>query len=674
MPIERVINGVIYEFPDGTSEAVIRRFEAQKTTGAAAPAPATQAAPKPRAQPGVTGLPASVLQGLSFGFSDEAIAGLRSAMGKGNYEDLVKAEREALRKYAEEHPIRSTVGEVGGALIPAALTMGASLFPQTAARVMGPTAAKALVGTAPSVGRMAGYGAAQGATTAVGTSEKPMAELPAEALKGAVAGAAVAGGMGVLGKYVVAPGFSRLKAALGFGDGNKMADIAIAQALQKDGLTPEQAAAKMAALSRGEITLADMGENTTALLRRASSTPGPGRIEAKAALAQREAGRVPRVSDDLRSLMSGSKDFYTDVQDLIKKRSEDAKALYDAAYSAAPVFGPDTAPEIAKLRNLPSFQKAMQQGAKRMADLDLDIADPKNTLRALHETKLALDDMINEAMRGGNTNQAKTLIDMKQRMLLDMEKASPEYRIARQSYAGDSEMLTAMEEGRKVYTMPEPEMRKLIKRFENSPSEYDAFRAGISQSMLEKLRMAGPTADPSTTILGRDAEQKLRRAFRDDAAFDEFKNRLLQERQMLTTEKTGFRRTPVDTDLQDASGGVGAATALAQGRPVTAALEAARMNFPRAVGMPPQVSEPVVRKLTTPSPSVDPVINSIMQSLKAQEQQLLQATGVANAGAGMVGGLSAAREPMLQYPEDSMTPGPGPSGSTAGSPLSSLRP
>ena len=37
---------------------------------------------------------------------------------------------------------------------------------------------------------------------------------------------------------------------------------------------------------------------------------------------------------------------------------------------------------------------------------------------------------------------------------------------ARLAYAGDSEMLTAMEEGRKIYQLPEMEMRKLIERNE----------------------------------------------------------------------------------------------------------------------------------------------------------------------------------------------------------------
>jgi hypothetical protein len=673
MTIERVINGTIYEFPDGTSEATIRKFTLNKAGTPDTPAPAAPARPqakRPEAMmPGAAG---QALQGLSMGFSDEAIARLRSLGGNQNYEDLVKAEREGLRKYAEENPRTAMASELGGALIPAVATGGASAIPQTA-KVLGPKLANMLFGSAPSIPRMMGYGAGSGAVTAVGTSEKEPAEWGSEALKGGAAGAVTTGAAGLLGKYVAMPAFNKVKTALGFGDANKAADIAIVRALEKDGMTPDQALAKMQAMTRGEITLADLGENTAALLRRATAAPSPARALGKSELATREIERIPRVSEDLRTLMSGSKDFYTDVLDLIKKRADDADPLYNAAWSSGTAFSPTTAPDIARLRNLPSFQEAMKGGAKRMADLGIDISDPKNTLRGLHETKLALDDMIEKAMTSDRgANQARTLIGMKERLLADMEKASPEYRIARQAFAGDSELLTAMKEGQRIYALPEMDMRKLIDRFKDSPSEYDAFRAGISQAMLEKLRTAGPTADPMKSILSRDAEQKLRRAFRDDAAFDEFKSRLLQERIMLQTEKSGFRRTPVDTDLDQGAGGVGAAANLVAGRPFTAAGEALRAQFPNMMGMPPRIAQPTTEKLLTPTAKVDTVIDSIMSSLKQQEQSLLTSSRAMNAGASLAGGLAAARDPKDQYPEDTMAPTQPPRPGPAPSPLGSM--
>jgi hypothetical protein len=660
MAKERIINGVIYEFPDSMNDAQIRRFELSKTGGASPTAtpgtpPPTSAGPRPA--PLLDGFGGAALQGLSMGFSDEAIARMRALGGKHSYEDYVKAEREAQRKYAEEHPVLSTTAELTGGLAPALVTGGAGSIPAIT-RTLGPKAAAYLSGTSPTIARMMGYGAASGATTAVGTSEKPLSELPMEAVRGGTSGALTTGALGLTGKYVAMPMYSRFKSALGFGDTNKMADTVIAKALEKDGLTPETALAKMQAAARGEITLADLGENTAKLLRTATAAPGAARREAKDVLATRELERIPRVSEDMRTLMSGSKDFYTDVQDLMKKRRDEADVLYQAAWDSKARFTPKTAPDIERLRNLPSFKEAMKAGAKRMEDAGLDITDPKNVLRGLHETKIALDDMIAEAVRQGKGGQAGVLMGMKERLLKDMEKAAPDYKTARLAYAGDSEMLTAMEEGRKIYSMPEMDMRKLIDRFKDNPSEYDAFRAGIAQSMLEKLRVAGPTADPFKTVLGRDMEQKIRRAFRDEDSFNEFKRRLLDEQQMLTTEKTGFRKTAQDVDLDTGASGVGAATRLAQGNPLSAAIEAAQATIPRLTGFSPRVAAPIQQKLLTPTTKIDPVMDSIMQSLKEQEQMLLKASTGSNVGSAVVGGLSAARGTAEQYPEDTLAPAP----------------
>jgi hypothetical protein len=393
----------------------------------------------------------------------------------------------------------------------------------------------------------------------------------------------------------------------------------------------------------------------------------------KGELAAREMERVPRVSEDLRQLMSGSKDFYTDVTDLIKKRSTDADALYQAAWDSAPTFTPRNSRELEALRNLPTFRKAMEGGSRRMADQGLDINDPANVLRGLHETKLELDDMIEKAMTSDRgANQARILMDMKEKLLKAMERRSPEYRTAREAFAGDSEMLTAMKEGQRIYQLPELEMRKLITRFETSPSEYDAFRAGIAQAALERLRMSGATADPLKTVFPKGSEDKLRRAFRDDEAFDTFKARLGEEQAMLQTEKTGFRKTPVDTDLDTGASGVGAATALAQGRPGAAMFEAARAQFPNLVGMSPKVATPVAQKLLAPASKTDAVLDSIMSSLKQQEQELMTAVGTTGAIGAGAGALGAARGIPQQYPEDTLS-APGMQPPTAGgSPLQQL--
>lgn len=672
----KIIDGVVYEFEPGTSKETIETFVARKQNQSQAqaegPAPAPAAPPpvtaaaaprapaaptKPPIEPFAPGYLGQAAQGATFGFSDEAIAALRAAAGDRTYPEYVAAEREGLRKFREDQPVSSAAAEITGAVGPALLTGGYSLLPQ-AAKSTGVLSRlpKLLSGEKPTVARTTALGAGAGGVSAVGTSEKPLTEQWEEFLKGAALGGGTTLGLGAVAKYAAVPAFQAVKKSLGFGDENRMADLAIAQALNKDGYSPDQAAILLEKINRNEMTLADVGENTRALLRRATAAPGMARMEAKGELASREAGRVERISDDMRQLMSGSKDFYTDVQDLIRKRREDADALYEAAYRNPPTFTPDNAPEIMKLRNAPSFKAAMKKAEKFLADKGMDAKDPRYALRGLHQTKLAIDDMIGEAMRSGKNNEAAVLIEMKNKMLADLEKASPEYRVARLAYAGDSEMLMAMEKGRDVYKLAEPELRKLVNTFKDNPSEMDAFRAGIAQAMLEKVRTAGPVADPYKTLLSRDAEAKLRRAFRDDDAFDEFKNRLLTEQRMLETEKTGFRRTPEDTDLNPQAGGVGAARAFLSGAPVTGTIETLRTAFPAVTGMPARIAQPTTERLLTPTTQVRDVIDNIMSSLKQEEQRLTTQSGLAGAGAVMTGQQMGERPIKPQTPGSGLTP------------------
>jgi hypothetical protein len=681
--IVKIVNGERLEFPDGTPQAVINRVIAQKSGGMAtmpnpmeARAQAQAAMRNRESRPGplLPGVVNEALQGASMGFSDEAIAALRAGFdprqrkqlseqitgqpSPGSYEDYLKAEREGMRQYQEQNPITSTVANLGGAFAPAMFTGGAGAVPAVS-RTVGPRLAGMLFGQTPSVGRMAATGAGAGAVSAVGTSEKPITEAPSEAALGAVAGGATAGTLGLLGQYVAMPAYRQIKRLMGFDDANRMADRLIVDALRKDGVDPNQALARLQGMQRGEATLADVGENTANLLRRASAAPGQARQETQTALSQRAAERAPRISDDLRTLMSASPDFYTDVTDLIAKRRTDAQALYGAAWANAPVITPQNAPDIWAMRNLPSFDAAMRAGMARLRDMGMPLNSPQNIFRGLHETKLALDDMIQHEMQNGRKNQAATLLSMKERLLRDMDNVSGPYKIARQAYAGDSEMLEAMNQGRNIYTLPEQELREFMQRFSKNPSEYDSFRAGIAQAMLERVRAGGQNADPLQLVFPRGSEQRIRGAFRDDQAFEEFRNRLLEERTMLRTETAGLRRNPMDPTQSD-QGGLGPVGTLATGRPVRAAVEAAQNAMPSVAGMAPATAQSAVSKLLTPSaPSTnlgpDPIertIAGILNSLQQEEAALMGSAARGQAQATVAGGLAAAREPTAQYPED----------------------
>jgi hypothetical protein len=654
--IERAdASGVIHQFPDGTSEAVIQRVTG---TSHAVPTSTRQApaAPSSKTQPVLDNALGAALQGLSMGFSDEAIAKARSMMDRrpqggslsslvtgqpvpGSYEDYLQAQRQGMSKYSEENPITSTAAEIGGSL----------LLPGGIIKTGGMKAGKAL---APSIMRMMGIGAATGAVSGAGGSEKKdLGGVAEDAALGAVTGAGATGMFSGLGRYVVKPSWDKVKVGMGWTDPNNAANLAIAKALKLDGHNPSTVQNVVDSLGRGEITLADLGENMRALLKKATQAPGETRNKALSVLAERADQRVPRVSEDLQGLLSGSKDFYTDLEQMIKARSAKAEPLYEAAYANAKPITPQTTKHLDEMSKAPSFQEAMRAGMKRAADLGLDLSDPKNILRGLHETKVALDDMIKAKMLAGETNQARTLIDMKKRLLHDMETSSPDYATARKAFAGDSEIIDAMNNGKDIYKLTEPEMRKLLLSKVDNPSELDAMRAGIAQAMLERLR-ASPDARPIRSVLGNDTQQlKLKLAFHDDNAFDQFKNRLLSEEKMILTERQGVKATPTEMPESGGPDLVSAARSAAGGNFGSAAMNIYNSKMPAITGMPAKVAAPTAEKILTPtgpkSTGLDPVLTSIMDSLKQEEQDIVKRGAMSKLAAAGTGTLAGSKPPTL---------------------------
>jgi hypothetical protein len=156
-------------------EAALARTQQQETQAAAVPT-----------QRGRT-----AAQGLTLGFADEIEARARALTTGRPYEELLNEIRGSVKAYQEARPKEAMAYEIGGAAIPA---IGGLL----AAPFTGGTSAAAV---APTLGRMAGIGAVEGAAYGFGTGEGGAAErlsrVPGGAVTGAVGGAV--GGAAVRG-------------------------------------------------------------------------------------------------------------------------------------------------------------------------------------------------------------------------------------------------------------------------------------------------------------------------------------------------------------------------------------------------------------------------------------------------------------------------------------------
>jgi len=151
-------------------------------------------------------LRAGLGQGIAFGFGDELEALYKSRTRGTKYEDEVADARAKIKKFRETNPTLAYGSEIGGALLPMALTGGTSAIGQGIARAgaRGTGAAIQNIGKGANLLQTGGIkgaatlGAAQGGLYGAGVGEDAESRL-----KGAVGGAVLGAGIGKVAEKIL---------------------------------------------------------------------------------------------------------------------------------------------------------------------------------------------------------------------------------------------------------------------------------------------------------------------------------------------------------------------------------------------------------------------------------------------------------------------------------------
>jgi hypothetical protein len=146
----------------------------------------------------------------------------------------------------------------------------------------------------------------------------------------------------------------------------------------------------------------------------------------------------------------------------------------------------------------------MEAAKRNAANKGMDIADPAGSMRGLHETKMALDREI-AAVKGklerdqaGSTSaELDALNTAKTDLLKFMEKASPAYKTARETYARVSKPVEQLET-----------IKGLAEKSVSSGSEKIKFEQFASN--LEKLKKEGVLSDRQVERLNNVLEDMRR--------------------------------------------------------------------------------------------------------------------------------------------------------------------
>ena len=514
-----------------TKSAEILAGEIRRLQGAQEAQPEEPARPQMSRGEYAKGLGRAALQGLTFNFGDEILAGLQAPFSDKTYSQLRDEERNSIARFAEENPYTAFGTEAAGSIPTAVAAMFIPGGQGAAAGALGRVAnigRKLLAGSSP-LRTAAKVGAATGAVTGAGSAEEVQDIMP-EAAFGAGFGGALGAAVPAVGK-LAAPIYQNVA--------DRMSENAAAGHARDYVL-------KMMEKGKSPTTIDDLRAGLRADKRMGVplgiqyQSPQLGRAFEVAALKSGEGedlalqamrtnqGTVARTMQQLNKTLKP--DDYFDAEDaIIERMRTSAQPFYEKAYAAGKSI--KETPELTALLNQPGaraiWEEAMSDprytllggkpGKMVWQDGERVMAEP--SLELMDQFKRAIDRKIStiEAQpvkRGTVHPDLPGIREFRSRFLDALENSLPKdardaWREARSVYKGDAEIRDALRFGRDEFMNIEPQRWAKFVAEANTPLEQEALRTGAFEAMRRHYRAATQTLDPHEADRARAAAGQI---------------------------------------------------------------------------------------------------------------------------------------------------------------------
>jgi hypothetical protein len=593
-------------------------------------------------------------QGITFGFGDEIEAGIRAPFSSRNYGEIRDDIRSNLTGFKQENPMTALTLELGGGLV----------VPGGALKLGGQGLKAAMVGNTgwQTAKRGAAVGAGSGAIAGAGGAPE-IADIPWDAAQGATVGTVVGAGAPAA---VNATGgfFSRVYNALGLGGKAQSAsfvDRKLIEALRRDGLTPEQAAARLREardLGVSDMTIADLGPNSQSLGYAATTIPNRARRDVEQRLygrAQDEAGNIAGQVQARAGLSSNQVLGVSYIDDLAEKQSRAARQAYPQAYSIAVDANP-----FRKYVGREIVERAYEQ-AKKLADVDgvklPDFGEIRNAqsipTEVLHQLKRGLDQIVSketDALTGKMSPFGGAVAKLTKEMNDQLKALNPAYAKANAEYADYSRLQQSFKDGGDYLRLSEGDLVKRLKAM--NPGEREAFRVGLVSKVQERANTLDDSADFTKAVFGSPKKRSaLRYAFDNEDQYQAFTKVIEAQRAMRQTNSrvlggspTANRTLQLEDAGRDPATMLNMAGNLAQGNVGQAALGMAKNLGTRSSGMGEQSAEMLARRMFSARPGrqqtlLDELAKRAAADRAARQRSIMRNPAMISAPAGAQGGL-----------------------------------
>lgn len=506
------------------------------------------------ADPYVGAARAALGQGLGMGWGDEGEAWIRSKLSGVPYEQALKQIRQEYAQYSKEYPISSTALEFGGGAAPA---VGMMFVP--GAQPAG--AALAARSTGGALARLAAMGGTTGAVSGAGSAED--GQRGSGAFSGGVLGAGLGAGIPVAMRGATgASRWLRDRLAPSEASISQRAGEKMTQAMRESNLTPQQIEQMMAkdramgvpgVVANTDAAMADLAEAV-------AQRTGKGTRKVEKTLAQQKTGARERTYQQVQKGLNPG-NYYADEERLVKELRSKAGDVYENAYAHGDVDDPRI---VEALKN-PQFQQFFQK-ARGIADTEAMAAklrgeDPSKfalpeiykptgkftesgaeileltklpDVRTLDYIKRGIDATIDSGFRGKgmSTAEASALRDLRKVFVNAIDENVPAYKTARQSYAGDMEVIDAMRTGMNDFNkLDHEQVIKLVSGM--GEAEKDAFRTGVARHLYSTVMDPSTNFNAANRIINSpETVAKLQPLFDNPAQFRLFQTAMERESQL----------------------------------------------------------------------------------------------------------------------------------------------
>ena len=580
-------------------------------------------------------------QGLTFGTLDELEAAVRTGSISGaDYERQRNLLREQQKQFGQDMPLVKTPVELAGGLVMPLGMAGqiGKLAPETQALITGTS-------TLGRVGRGVVAGGVTGALSGYGYSEK---DAGTEAGMGAVFGGLIGGAVPVVvqGAGTV---IRNVLNASGIGDQTTAASKMLANYLDKDNLTPQEAQAALDELRRLRVpqpVIADLGKNLQDLAYNAYVIQSKAKGKTQEFLENRMIDQPNNIVKGLveKAGLAKNVNGFQYLTALTESQAQKASLAYPNAYT----LDIDARP-FREYIDRKVFQKAYDEAVKSADTKGIKLPDLSAIKNAqsvpteiLHKIKIGLDRVIDsetDSVTGKISGYGGDVIKVKNEFNDKIKSLNPDYAKANAEFADASRIKNSFEMGQKYQRLDPKEAAANIKKMNSD--EKEAFRLGMMADINKRVGdFKG--GDFSRQVFKSDNQKMLvRYAFDDQKAYSDFSqyvkgltNQSATAKSLIGGSKTGERLA-----TQEQAGELGQkAQSAATGDLFGVARAAGSSLLARTRGISGETSEALQQRLFATDPIEQRLIlTELNKRAKAKPTGLLSGAAALGTATGILG-------------------------------------